>query len=100
MTRTIILAVLLSMVILPLIASAAHAQPGYGNAVTLEDALKLANQKVVYAEKYQGQGSGTPYFAVDGVLGASLISVGIFGGIASAFFVRSRHGKYAAQGLG
>lgn len=100
MARILVLTVLLSMAILPMIASAAHAQTGYGNAVTLEEAVKLANQKVVYAKKYQGQGSGTPYFAADGVIGASLISAGVFGGIASAFFVRSRHGKYAAHGLG
>lgn len=100
MTRTIVLTTLLSLAILPLIAISAHAQVGYGSGGTLEEAIMLANQKVVYAEKYQGQGSGTPYFAADGVLGASLISAGVFGGIASAFFVRSRHGKYAAHGLG
>jgi hypothetical protein len=100
MTRTIILTVLLSLVILPVIVEIAHAQSGYGNTMSLEDAVRLSKDKVAYAEKYQGQGSGTPYFALDGVLGASIISVGIFGGIASAFFVSSRKGKYAAQGMG
>jgi len=45
-------------------------------------------------------GSGTPVFAADGVLGASLISGGIFGGIAATFFIRGRKGKYAAMGRG
>ncbi len=42
----------------------------------------------------------TPVFAADGVLTASLVSGGIFGGIAATFFIRGRKGKYAAMGRG
>ena len=45
-------------------------------------------------------GSGTPYLDASGILGASVISGAIFGGIAGAFMIRSRTGKYAAQGRG
>jgi hypothetical protein len=36
----------------------------------------------------------------DGVVGASIIAGAIFGGIATAFFVRGRSGRYAAYGRG
>ena len=39
-------------------------------------------------------------FALDGVLGAFVISTVMFGGIATAFFVKGRKGKYAAMGRG
>ena len=53
-----------------------------------------------YASDNPAAGSGTPYLAADGVLGASAIAAAIFGGIAGAFFFRGRTGKYAAQGRG
>ena len=51
-------------------------------------------------KKNPGTGSGTPMFALDGVAGALALTTGIFGGIAAAFFVRGRKGKYAAMGRG
>ncbi len=45
-------------------------------------------------------GSGTPYFAADGIVGASILAGGVFGGIAASFFIRGRKGKYAAMGRG
>lgn len=39
-------------------------------------------------------------FAADGVIGALVLSTGIFGGIAVTFFMKSRQGKYAAIGRG
>ena len=39
-------------------------------------------------------------FAADGVIGALILSTGVFGGIALTFFVKSRQGKYATIGSG
>lgn len=70
---------------------------------TLEKYLaneKLASDAVKIASENKGAGSGTPYFAADGVLGASAITAAIFGGIAATFFIRGRTGRYVAQGRG
>ena len=67
---------------------------------TLEEALKLQRERVESAKSNPSTGSGTPYLAADGVLGASAIAAAIFGGIAAAFFIRGRSGRYAAQGRG
>jgi len=52
------------------------------------------------AAKNPSTGSGTPYLAADGVLGASAIAAAVFGGIAGALFFKGKSGKYAAQGRG
>lgn len=67
---------------------------------TLEETLKLAKERVDYAKANPSTGSGTPYLAADGVLGASAISAAVFGGIAAAFYIKGRSGRYAAQGRG
>jgi hypothetical protein len=67
---------------------------------TLEEALKLQRERVTSAAENPATGSGTPYLAADGVLGASAIAAAVFGGIAAAFFFRGRTGRYAAQGRG
>lgn len=67
---------------------------------TLEEALALQRARVISAQDNPSTGSGTPYIDADGVVGASIISGAIFGGIAAAFFFRSRSGKYAAMGRG
>jgi len=67
---------------------------------TLEEQLILAERKVQKAADNPATGSGTPYLNADGVLGASVIAGAIFGGIATAFFVRGRSGRYAAYGRG
>jgi hypothetical protein len=67
---------------------------------TLEETLKLQRARVDTAAVNPASGSGTPYLAADGVLGASAIAAAVFGGIAAAFFFRARSGRYAAQGRG
>ena len=67
---------------------------------TLEENLELARRKVEAAQANPSTGSGTPYLDANGVVGASIISGAVFGGIAAAFFIRSRSGKYAAMGRG
>ena len=66
----------------------------------LDDLLQLAQDRVELANDNPNTGSGTPMFAADGVLGALILSTGVFGGIAATFFIRSRQGKYAAMGRG
>ena len=73
---------------------------GQAGGTTLEEQLILAERKVEYANANPASGSGTPYLNADGVLGASVIAGAIFGGIATAFFVRGRSGRYAAYGRG
>ncbi|WP_428325442.1 hypothetical protein [Nitrosopumilus sp.] len=99
--KTIIAGVMLSVLILPSVSNLAFAQylPSSGHT-GLEDYLKLSEDRVRIANENPSTGSGTPMFAADGVLGALILSTGIFGGIASAFFVRGRKGKYAAMGRG
>ncbi len=67
---------------------------------TLEENLELARRKIDAAAANPSSGSGTPYLDASGVVGASVIAGAIFGGIAAAFFIRSKSGKYAAQGRG
>ena len=75
-------------------------QDGGHPSMSLEASLELAASKVQYAADNPGAGSGTPYMDANGVLGASAIAAAIFGGIAGAFFIRGRTGKYAKPGTG
>lgn len=93
--------VMLSILILPSVSSIAFAQYLTTDGQTgLDDYLQLAQDRVTIANDNPKAGSGTPMFAADGVLGALILSTGIFGGIAGTFFIRSRQGKYAAIGRG
>ncbi len=67
---------------------------------TLEETLELAKRKVEAVKANPTAGSGTPYIAADGVIGASAISALVFGGIAAALFFKGKSGKYVAQGRG
>ena len=73
---------------------------GETGAYTLEEALEIQRRRVEAAQANPASGSGTPYLDASGVVGASVIAGAVFGGIATAFFVRGRSGKYAAMGRG
>ena len=75
-------------------------EEGETGVATLEEALVLARRRIEAAEANPASGSGTPYLDAEGVVGASIIAGAVFGGIATAFFVKSRTGKYAAPGRG
>ena len=99
--KTIVTGVIFSILILPSVSSIAFAQYITTDGQTgLDDYLKLAQDKVILANENPKAGSGTPMFAADGVVGALILSTGVFGGVAATFFIRSRHGKYAAMGRG
>ena len=78
----------------------AYSGLGAIDAITLEEHLELAERKVQKAADNPATGSGTPYLDASGVLGSSLIAGAIFGGIATAMFVKGRTGRYAAYGRG
>ncbi len=93
------------MIIGPIVPVFAQYMGNVGSAgetgvATLEEQLKLARAKVTAAEDNPQSGSGTPYLAADGVVGASVIAGAVFGGIAIVFVVKGRSGKYYAQGRG
>ena len=67
---------------------------------TLEENLELAQRRLDIIAANPASGSGTPYLDASGVVGASVIAGAIFGGIAAAFMIRSKSGKYAAMGRG
>ena len=73
---------------------------GETGAYTLEEALEIQQRRVQAAADNPASGSGTPYLDASGVGGAAVISAAIFGGIAGAFFLKGRTGKYAAMGRG
>lgn len=73
---------------------------GQTGSYTLEEALEIQTRRIAAAEANPGSGSGTPYLDASGVVGAAVIAGAMFGGIAGAFFLRGRSGKYAAMGRG
>ena len=73
---------------------------GQTGTYTLEEALELQTRRIAAAEANPSSGSGTPYLDAGGVVGAAVIAGAVFGGIAGAFFIRGRSGKYAAMGRG
>jgi len=94
---TLALCMAMATLVVPVLA---YSGLGQEDSITLEEHLELAERKVQYAEANPATGSGTPYLNADGVLGASIIAGAIFGGIATALFMRGRSGRYAAYGRG
>ena len=94
---TLALCMAMSTLVVPVLA---YSGLGAEGGITLEEHLELATRKVEKAADNPATGSGTPYLDASGVLGASLIAGAIFGGIATAFFVRGKSGRYAAYGRG
>ena len=95
---TLALCMALSTIMIP--AALAYSGLGAIDGITLEEHLALAERKVAYADANPATGSGTPYLDASGVVGATVIAGAIFGGIATAMFVKGRSGRYAAYGRG
>ena len=94
---TLALCMAMSTLVLPVLA---YSGLGADGGITLEEHMELAMRKVEKADANPATGSGTPYLDATGVVGASVIAGAIFGGIATAMFVRGRSGRYAAYGRG
>ena len=108
-SRTLLLGTMLAVFFFGAIGAASVAFAQYmGNvggggetgSYTLEEALEIQRRRIEAAEANPASGSGTPYLNADGVVGASVIAGAVFGGIAGAFFLKGRSGKYAAMGRG
>lgn len=84
--------ILLGVLVSSVVPQLAFAQYGYsqGNSMTVEQELELAKKKVELVKEHPGDGSGTPYLDANGVVGASIISGAIFGGIFLTFVVRAK----------
>lgn len=89
-----ILALFVASTFLPM-AAAQYAGVGGGGNVNLEEQLELAKAKVKKAAENPASGSGTPYLDANGVIGGSVIVGAVFGGIAIAFVLKSRSGRFA-----
>ena len=94
---TLALCMAMSTLVVPVLA---YSGLGATDGITLEEHLELATRKVEKAEANPATGSGTPYLDADGVVGATIIAGAIFGGVATALFMRGRAGRYAAYGRG
>ena len=94
---TLALCMAMSTLVVPVLA---YSGLGADGGITLEEHLELATRKVEKAADNPATGSGTPYLDATGVVGASVIAGAIFGGIATAFFVKGKQGRYAAYGRG
>ena len=94
---TLALCMAMSTLVVPVLA---YSGLGATDGITLEEHLELATRKVEKAEANPATGSGTPYLDATGVVGATVIAGAIFGGIATALFMRGRSGRYAAYGRG
>ena len=94
---TLALCMAMSTLVVPVLA---YSGLGATDGITLEEHLALAERKVAYADANPASGSGTPYLDATGVVGATVIAGAIFGGIATAMFVKGRSGRYAAYGRG
>lgn len=84
--------ILLGVLVSGVVPQLAFAQYGYtqGNSMTVEQEIELAKKKVELVKAHPGDGSGTPYLDANGVVGASIISGAIFGGIFLTFVVRAK----------
>ena len=89
-----ILALFVASTFLPM-AAAQYTGVGGGGKVNLEEQLALAKAKVSKAAENPASGSGTPYLDANGVIGGSVIVGAVFGGIAIAFIVKGRSGRFA-----
>ena len=104
---TIVAAAVFSLLLVPSATGVSYAvylgnvgESGTTGTGTLEEALALAREKVLTTERNPQAGSGTPLLALDGVVGASALTAGVFGVLAAALIAKGRSGKYAIQGAG
>jgi hypothetical protein len=94
-----LLAVVLSAVLPQMAFAQQYGQYPSGNTMTLEQEIALAKKKVEMVKEHPGDGSGTPYLDANGVVGATLISGAIFGGIFVAFVMRAKQFEKAQKSV-
>ena len=91
-SKALLSSVFLGFIMAATLAPLASAQvyPSSYNQMTLEDTLKIAKERVKEVQQHPGEGSGTPFLSANGVIGASIISGAVFGGIFVVFIVRAK----------
>ncbi len=89
--------VLLALFVASSFAPFAAAQYTPGGGLGLEQELKLAKDRIAAVHANPHAGSGTPYLDANGVIGASIISGAVFGGIFVAFVVRAKQAEKAKR---
>jgi|SRR5579883_816658 len=92
-----LLAAVLSAALPQMAFAQQYGQYNSGNTMTVEQELDLAKKKVEMVKEHPGAGSGTPYLDANGVVGATLISGAIFGGIFVAFVMRAKQFEKAQK---
>jgi hypothetical protein len=97
-TPIIVGTALLALFVVSTFAPFAAAQYQAGGGInSLEQELALARAKVTAVQNNPHAGSGTPYLDASGVVGASVIAGGIFGGIFIAFVVKAKQAEKAKR---
>jgi hypothetical protein len=97
-TPIIVGTALLALYVVSTFAPFAAAQYQAGGGInSLEEELKLARSKIQAVQNNPHAGSGTPYLDASGVVGASVIAGGIFGGIFIAFVVKAKQAEKAKR---
>ncbi len=89
---TISYAIILAFLVSVTLTQMAFAQvyPPQNSGMTVEQAIEKAKERVSLVKAHPGEGSGTPFLDANGVIGASIISGSVFGGIFVAFIWRAK----------
>lgn len=98
-TKALLAATILSVFFLGAVGAASIAYAQYMGGVEGVHELSI-HQKGIQERTIWNQDRGLSYLDAAGVVGASVMVGAVFGGVAGAFFLRGRSGKYAAMGSG
>ena len=99
-TKVLLTATMLSVLFFGSMGAASIASAQYMGNVGEEGAHELSVRIGPQERPVSHSDRDHSYLDADGVVGASVIAGAVFGGIAGAFFLRGRSGKYAAMGSG
>lgn len=94
---TVLVALFVASTFAPFAAAQYAGIGGGGGPSSLEEQLKLARAKIQAVQNNPHAGSGTPYLDASGVIGASIIAGGVFGGIFIAFVIRAKQAEKAKR---
>lgn len=100
MTRTLLAGTAAALFLLLLAGTASAEYLGATDLDLVYQNIADSRKKVEIASDVDSVGSGTPYFAATGAVGSTLLAAGVFGSVVAMLFLKSRNGRYAAQGRG
>lgn len=101
-TKVLLTATMLSVLFFGAMGAASIASAQYMGNVGEDGAHELSIRLGVGITERPVQHSDRDhsYLDADGAIGTSVVMGAVFGGVADAFFLRGRSGKYAAMGRG